>query len=147
MPTLREQAAARRRRSEADAHESFVEGLLPLLKPCTLIGFALLYDAYFFLCHRAFHKSMKLYRRFHQLHHAVRDPMTFTAYYVTYQSHLVTEQLVFATASYLFVPRDVLLFYMYSALFETFAQHAGARDRPPRLTCSLAHLVTVAFRC
>ena len=42
MPTLREQAAARRRRSEADAHESFVEGLLPLLKPCTLIGFALL---------------------------------------------------------------------------------------------------------
>ena len=42
MPTLREQAAARRRRSEADAHESFVEGLLPLLKPCALIGFALL---------------------------------------------------------------------------------------------------------
>ena len=42
LPTLREQAAARRRRSEEDAHESFVEGLLPLLKPCALIGFALL---------------------------------------------------------------------------------------------------------
>eukprot|EP00964_Phaeocystis_antarctica_P144164 scaffold109883_cov42-Phaeocystis_antarctica.AAC.1 len=42
MSTLREQAADRRRRSEEDAHESFVEGLLPLLKPCALIGFALL---------------------------------------------------------------------------------------------------------
>lgn len=91
----------------------------------TLVAFAVLYDAYFFLWHRAFHKSMRLYRCFHKLHHSIRDPMCFTAYYVTYQSHFVTEQIVFVSASYLFVPRDVLLFYLYYALFETFGQHAG----------------------
>ena len=40
--SLRDQAAARRRHHDEAAHASFVEGLLPLLKPCALIGFALL---------------------------------------------------------------------------------------------------------
>lgn len=91
----------------------------------SLTAFALCWDAYFFICHRAFHKSMRLYKHFHKLHHRIREPMCFSAYYVTYQSHLVTEQLVVACASYLFVPRDVLIYYLYYSLFETFMQHAG----------------------
>ena len=91
----------------------------------SLVGLALLWDAYFFACLRAFHRNARLYRRLHKLHHTIRPPMCFSAYYVTYPSHLLTEQLVVVCASSLFVPRDVLIFYLYYALFETFLQHAG----------------------
>jgi len=89
-----------------------------------LVLFALAWDAYFFVVHRAFHRSIKLYNFFHRLHHRIREPMCFTAYYVTYQSHLVTEQLVFIGAAFV-LPQDVLLFALYYSTLETFLQHAG----------------------
>lgn len=91
---------------------------------CALIALSLIHDAYFFLCHRAFHKNIWLYNRFHRLHHKIREPMVFAAYYITYQSHFVTEQLV-VCASSIFAPHDVLVYYLYFSLFDTFAQHSG----------------------
>merc|ERR1712139_615362 len=51
--------------------------------------------------------------------------MCFSAYYVTYESHFLTEQLVVFVASTTFLPRDVLIFSMYYALIDTFVQHSG----------------------
>ena len=102
-----------------------------------LVGLVLAWDAYFFACHRAFHRNMKLFKFFHKLHHSIHQPMCFSAYYVEYQSHLVTEQIVFLAAGYL-VPRDVLFFYLYYSTFETFMQHAGCEVdhfRLPLLPC------------
>lgn len=106
----------------------------------SLLALSLLWDAYFFVVHRAFHRSGRLYTLFHKLHHRVKEPMVFTAYYVTYQSHFLTEQLVVLLACSGFVPRDAFVFYMYYALFDTFAQHAGVEldhlrvPLAPRLT-------------
>jgi len=90
-----------------------------------LLALSLLWDTYFFCAHRAFHRSQRLYTWFHKLHHRVKEPMSFTAYYVTFQSHALTEQLFVFGACCTFVPRDCFIFYMYYALFETYVQHAG----------------------
>ena len=76
------------------------------------VGLALAWDFYFFVAHRAFHLNKRLYVLFHKTHHTYKDPNCFTAYYVSYCSHLITEQL-FVMAAALVCPGDVLIHYLY----------------------------------
>ena len=111
-----------------------------------LIGFTLAYDLYFFVMHSAFHRSAYLFKTVHRLHHRMRQPGIFSAYYVEYISHFLTEQLVVFVASAIFLPQDVLLFFLYLALFDTFIQHAGIEVdslRVPLVPClSVGHVRT-----
>mmetsp|Transcript_20583 Transcript_20583/g.55485 ORF Transcript_20583/g.55485 Transcript_20583/m.55485 type:complete len:239 (+) Transcript_20583:528-1244(+) len=91
----------------------------------TLIVFHLVWDAIFFVAHGTMHRVPKLYKFFHKTHHTVKDPNCFVAYFVTYQSHFLLEQAIVIGCAMTFVPRDVLLFTLYTGTFGTFLQHAG----------------------
>jgi len=112
---------------------NLIYALVPLRPPSTswpaflgtMLAFALAWDAYFFVMHRAFHKDPRLYKLVHKLHHQIHQPNAFTAYFVTYQSHLLTEQFVVFYASILGLPSDVLLVFLYASLVDTFVQHCG----------------------
>eukprot|EP00740_Mantoniella_antarctica_P020564 CAMPEP_0198684340 /NCGR_PEP_ID=MMETSP1468-20131203/12040_1 /TAXON_ID=1461545 /ORGANISM="Mantoniella sp, Strain CCMP1436" /LENGTH=568 /DNA_ID=CAMNT_0044429063 /DNA_START=307 /DNA_END=2013 /DNA_ORIENTATION=+ len=85
---------------------------------------ALTWDLYFYLVHGAFHLNKSLYRFFHKTHHTYKDPNCFSAYYVSYCSHLVTEQLFLLAAS-LVVPSDVLVHTLYFGTVATHLTHSG----------------------
>ena len=135
-------------RQSAVLLSNLVYMLLPM-RPCSsswasfagwCVALALFWDAYFFVAHREFHKRPKLYRLIHKRHHAISDPMVFTAYYVEYISHFLTEQLVVIAAAFI-LPRDCLTSYLYFALVDTYLQHAGVDVDPIRLP--LAPFLTV----
>jgi len=88
------------------------------------VALALVWDFYFFLTHRAFHLNKTLYRLFHKTHHTYKDPNCFTAYYVSYCSHLITEQL-FIFGAALVCPSDVLIGYLYYGTVGTYLNHSG----------------------
>ena len=51
---------------------------------------SLAYDFWFFCAHKWFHENANRYKFFHKLHHLVKDPNPFSAYFVTMQSHFAT---------------------------------------------------------
>lgn len=90
-----------------------------------LAAFTVLWDIEFFLVHKAAHESRWLYTCVHKLHHAIKDPNCFGAYFVWYQSHVLLEQLVVVTCCLAFLPRDVFIFVMYTCTLGTYIEHAG----------------------
>lgn len=54
----------------------------------------------------------------------IQDPNCFTAYYVSYCSHLITEQ-AFVIAAALICPSDVLIHYLYYGTIGTYLNHSG----------------------
>mmetsp|Transcript_4086 Transcript_4086/g.11859 ORF Transcript_4086/g.11859 Transcript_4086/m.11859 type:complete len:329 (+) Transcript_4086:75-1061(+) len=110
-----------------------------------LVGFAVVWDALFFVGHGVMHKFPTLYKNFHKTHHTIKDPNCFGAYFVTYQSHLILEQLVVIACCATFVPRDVLMFTLYTGTFGTFSQHAGfemGHLKVPFTPITLDHILT-----
>jgi hypothetical protein len=60
-----------------------------------------------------------------QKHHFYTAPDVFGAYYVTYQSHFMTEQLVLLLAAFAGLPRDVFTWVMFIGTFDTCVKHSG----------------------
>ena len=85
---------------------------------------AIAWDAYFFVVHGAFHANKSLYRFFHKVHHTHKDPNCFSAYFISYGSHLLTEQLFLFGAS-LFTPSDVLVHSLYFGTVTAHFSHSG----------------------
>lgn len=120
-------------RSTAALLTSFVYAFYPFGAPTTswaafvgwTCGLALYWDVHFFIAHKAFHEHPALYKFFHKLHHFYTQPDVFGAYYVTYQSHLVTEQLVILLACFAGLPRDVFTWTMFLGTFDTCVKHSG----------------------
>ena len=75
--------------------------------------------------HKTVHEVPKLYKIFHKLHHYYTAPDVFGAYYVTYQSHFMTEQLVLLLAAFAGLPRDVFTWVMFIGTFDTCVKHSG----------------------
>ena len=63
----------------------------------------------------------------HKLHHIYKAPDCFGAYFVTYQSHFFTEQLVILIAATAGLPVDVFTWTLGFGTLDTFIKHAGAR--------------------
>jgi predicted HD phosphohydrolase/sterol desaturase/sphingolipid hydroxylase (fatty acid hydroxylase superfamily) len=85
---------------------------------------SIVWDLYFYLAHKVFHVHPLLYKTFHKKHHEYKDPNCMVAYYVTYGSHLITEQLpMFVFGA--FFTREVVLFNLYYGTFTTFLHHSG----------------------
>jgi len=88
------------------------------------VALGAIWDIWFFVAHRFFHVYPALYKMFHKTHHEYKDPNCFVAYYVTYGSHLITEQLPMLAFG-LFFQRDVLIFSLYYGTFSTYLHHTG----------------------
>lgn len=106
---------------------------------------AVYWDAHFYVAHRLAHVYPTLYKFFHKKHHYYTAPDVFGAYYVTYQSHFMTEQLVVLLAAYAGLPRDVFTWTIYMGTLDTCVKHSGhsigsvARGMP----CSYETLMTI----
>ena len=88
-------------------------------------GLALYWDAHFFVVHRVCHLYPTLYKNVHKLHHSNKQPGPFTAYFVTYQSHVLTEQLVVLIAAAAGLPRDVFTWTLWWGTLGTYVEHCG----------------------
>jgi hypothetical protein len=83
------------------------------------------WDAHFYAAHRFVHENKAAYRFFHKTHHLCKEPNCFGAYFVTYQSHIVLEQLVVLIFAAAGMPRTVFLFSLYWGTIGTFVEHSG----------------------
>jgi sterol desaturase/sphingolipid hydroxylase (fatty acid hydroxylase superfamily) len=83
------------------------------------------WDAHFYVVHRWAHENKKAYKFFHKTHHLCKEPNCFGAYFVTYQSHIVLEQLVVFVMAMAGLPRDVFLLVMYWGTIGSFVEHSG----------------------
>jgi hypothetical protein len=83
------------------------------------------WDAHFYAAHRFCHENKTAYRFFHKTHHLCKEPNCFGAYFVTYQSHIVLEQLVVAMFAAAGMPRNVFLFTLYWGTIGAFVEHSG----------------------
>jgi hypothetical protein len=88
-------------------------------------AFAVYWDLHFFVAHKAAHDFPAMYQAVHKLHHSHKQPGVFTAYYVTYQSHVLTEQLVVLIAAACGLPRDVLTWTLFWGTLGTYVEHCG----------------------
>jgi len=108
----------------------------------------LTWDFEFFVVHKLAHDIPALYRRVHKLHHAITNPNCFAAYFVTYQSHLLLEQLVVISASIAFAPRDVVAFVLYTGTLATYMEHSGFEFEGLRVPLArgitLGHVLTLS---
>ena len=86
---------------------------------------AVYWDLHFFIAHKLAHENATLYKFFHKLHHFYTAPDVFGAYYVTYQSHFMTEQSVLLLAAFAGLPRDVFTWTMFLGTFDTCIKHSG----------------------
>mmetsp|Transcript_1130 Transcript_1130/g.1770 ORF Transcript_1130/g.1770 Transcript_1130/m.1770 type:complete len:341 (+) Transcript_1130:61-1083(+) len=83
------------------------------------------WDAHFYFAHRWAHENKWAYTFFHKTHHLVKDPNCFGAYFVTYQSHILLEQIVVFIMAMCGMPRDVFMFVMYYGTIATYLEHSG----------------------
>ena len=90
-----------------------------------VFGFAVYWDIHFFIVHKAVHENRWLYKNIHKLHHTHKQPGVFTAYFVTYQSHVLTEQSVVFLAAACGLPRDVFTWVMWWGTLMTYVEHGG----------------------
>jgi sterol desaturase/sphingolipid hydroxylase (fatty acid hydroxylase superfamily) len=86
---------------------------------------AIYWDAHFYVAHRVCHQNKAAYQFFHKMHHLCKEPTCFGAYFVTYQSHVVLEQLVVMIMAAVGLPRNVLLFSLYWGTISTYVEHSG----------------------
>lgn len=87
--------------------------------------YAVFWDAEFYTLHRLSHRYGWMYRTVHKLHHTIKDPNCFTAYYVTYASHFLLEQAPTIACCIAFLPRDAFIFSIYLATLSTYVDHGG----------------------
>ena len=120
-------------RSTAALMTELVYAFLPL-SPSTHVwwkfgawtaALAVYWDAHFYAAHRICHENKAAYRFFHKTHHLCKEPNCFGAYFVTYQSHVVLEQLVVGIMAALGLPRNVFLFSLYWGTISTYVEHSG----------------------
>lgn len=83
------------------------------------------WDAHFFFAHRYVHENKAAYRFFHKTHHLCKEPNCFGAYFVTYQSHILLEQVVVLVLAAAGMPRNVFVFNLYWGTIGTFVEHSG----------------------
>ena len=88
-------------------------------------GLAFYWDLHFYVCHRLAHENRTAYTFFHKLHHENKQPGPFNAYFVTYQSHILTEQAVVLIMALCGLPKDVFTFALWYGTLSTFIEHAG----------------------
>lgn len=86
---------------------------------------AIYWDAHFYVAHRFCHENKAAYRFFHKTHHLCKEPNCFGAYFVTYQSHIVLEQLVVLILAMAGLPRNVFVFSLYWGTIGTYVEHSG----------------------
>lgn len=86
---------------------------------------AVYWDAHFYVAHRICHENKAAYRFFHKTHHLCKAPNCFGAYFVTYQSHIVLEQLVVFILAAAGLPRNVFVFSLYWGTIGTYLEHCG----------------------
>jgi sterol desaturase/sphingolipid hydroxylase (fatty acid hydroxylase superfamily) len=106
-----------------DITDQGVEGWLEFLAWTAVL--AVYWDAHFYVAHRYAHKNKAAYRFFHKMHHLCKEPNCFGAYFVTYQSHILLEQLVVFIMAMLGLPRNVFTFYLYWGTIGTYVEHSG----------------------
>ena len=87
--------------------------------------FAVYWDAHFYVAHRWAHENKAAYRFFHKTHHMNKEPNCFGAYFITYQSHILLEQIVVVLVASIGLPVDVFNFYMYWGTIGTYIEHSG----------------------
>lgn len=120
-------------RSTATLLTELVYAFLPLARrPASWLQFAawtavfgVYWDAHFFFAHRYVHENQAAYQFFHKTHHLCKEPNCFGAYFVTYQSHILMEQLVVWIMALAGLPRTVFVFVMYWGTIGTFVEHSG----------------------
>jgi sterol desaturase/sphingolipid hydroxylase (fatty acid hydroxylase superfamily) len=120
-------------RSTAAILTSMVYTFLPLAPGSTSITqfvtwtfvFALYWDLHFYVAHRYAHENKWAYRFFHKTHHLCKQPNCFGAYFVTYQSHVLLEQIVVIVAAMAGLPKDVFMFSLYWGTLGTYLEHCG----------------------
>jgi hypothetical protein len=86
---------------------------------------AIYWDAHFYAAHRYVHENKAAYRFFHKTHHLCKEPNCFGAYFVTYQSHILMEQLVVLILAAAGLPRNVFVFSLYWGTIGTYVEHSG----------------------
>ncbi len=120
-------------RSTAALLTELVYTFLPL-SPSTYVGWkfaawtatlAIYWDAHFYIAHRFCHEHKAAYRFFHKTHHLCKEPNCFGAYFVTYQSHVVLEQVVVGIMAVAGLPRNVFVFSLYWGTIGTYVEHSG----------------------
>ena len=104
------------------------------------MAFAIYWDLHFFIVHKTVHEHRQLYRWIHKLHHSHKQPGVFTAYYVTYQSHVLTEQSVVMIGALLGLPRNVFTWVMWWGTLATFVEHGGHDVADMKLSCCRSRL-------
>lgn len=129
----REPPAREAVRTVATLLTSLVYSLVPFSPPTTTwtafiawtFALAVYWDLHFFLVHKAAHESRWLYIHVHKLHHMQRQPSCFSAYYVTYPSHVLTEQAVVLLAAACGLPVDVFTWTLWWGTLQTLLDHGG----------------------
>mmetsp|Transcript_13294 Transcript_13294/g.25194 ORF Transcript_13294/g.25194 Transcript_13294/m.25194 type:complete len:322 (-) Transcript_13294:131-1096(-) len=104
------------------------------------------WDAHFYVAHRFCHENKAAYKFFHKTHHLCKEPNCFGAYFVTYQSHIVLEQLVVFILAVAGLPRDVFVFSMYWGTIATYIEHSGfelGSMKLPLVPLTIGHLSTL----
>jgi hypothetical protein len=120
-------------RSTATILTSMVYSFLPLAPNSTSIkefvawtfALAIYWDLHFYVAHRYAHENKRAYTFFHKLHHLCKQPNCFGAYFVTYQSHILLEQIVVCLAAAAGLPKDVFVFSLYWGTLGTLIEHCG----------------------
>ena len=141
-------------RTVAALVSSIVYAFVPFAPPTTswpvFIGWtmavAVYWDLHFFVVHKTVHENAWLYKHIHKLHHSHKQSGPFSAYFVTYQSNFLTEQLVVIIAAALGCPRDVFTWSMYWGTLGTYVEHGGhdlADVRLAPLPVTFAQLSTI----
>jgi len=110
-----------------------VYSLVPFAPPTTswtafiawTCALAVYWDLHFFVVHKAAHESRWLYINVHKLHHTQKQPSCFSAYFVTYLSHVLTEQSVVLLAAACGLPVDVFTWTLWKGTFHTLLDHGG----------------------
>merc|ERR1719330_285982 len=96
---------------------------------CSFVGwtmaFSIYWDFHFFIVHKAAHESRWMYTHVHKLHHTHKQPGPFTAYFVTYISHFLTEQSVVLIGAAAGLPRNVFTWIMWYGTLATYIEHCG----------------------
>ena len=123
-------------RSTAAILTSMVYAWLPLAPSATSVpefvvwtfAFTLYWDFHFYVFHRFAHENKWAYRFFHKTHHLCKQPNCFGAYFVTYQSHVLLEQIVVIMAAIAGLPKNVFVFSLYWGTFGTFLEHCGYEE-------------------
>lgn len=97
----------------------------PLVFAAWGIALSVYWDAHFYVAHRYVHENKKAYVFFHKTHHLCKEPNCFGAYFVTYQSHIILEQMIVIMFALMGIPRNVLMFSLYWGTIGTYVEHSG----------------------